>query len=54
MPNVRKIFQMAIKYINILQSKALKNLPKLGCVENKPSGNPARQLNFTNLFDFSL
>jgi hypothetical protein len=25
-----KIFQMAIKYINIFQSSALKNLPKLG------------------------
>jgi hypothetical protein len=25
-----KIFQMAIKYINIFQSKALQNLPKLG------------------------
>jgi hypothetical protein len=31
---------MAIKCINILQSKALQNLPKLGfCLENKPSGN---------------
>jgi hypothetical protein len=29
-PNVRKIFQMAIKYINIFQFKALQNLPKLG------------------------
>jgi hypothetical protein len=28
-PNVRKIFQMAIKYISIFQSKALQNLPKL-------------------------
>jgi hypothetical protein len=28
-PNVLKIFQMAIKYINIFLSKALKNLPKL-------------------------
>jgi hypothetical protein len=29
-PNEHKIFQMAIKYINIFQSKALENLPKLG------------------------
>jgi hypothetical protein len=36
---------MAIKYINLFQSKALKNLPKLGffCFKNKkPSGNPAQ------------
>jgi hypothetical protein len=34
---------MAIKYINIFQSKALKLFPKLGfCFENKPSGNPVR------------
>jgi hypothetical protein len=33
---------MAIKYFHIFQSKALKNLPKLGFLfENKPSGNPA-------------
>jgi hypothetical protein len=29
-PNVLKIFLMAIKYFNIFQSKALKNLPKVG------------------------
>jgi hypothetical protein len=29
-PNIRKIFQMALKYINIFPSKALQNLPKLG------------------------
>jgi peptidyl-tRNA hydrolase len=29
-PNVCKIFQMAIKYINIFKSMALQNLPKLG------------------------
>jgi hypothetical protein len=28
-PNVCKLFQMSIKYINIFQSKALQNLPKL-------------------------
>jgi hypothetical protein len=28
-PNVRKILTMAIKYVNIFQSKALPNLPKL-------------------------
>jgi hypothetical protein len=34
---------MAIKYINIFQSKALQNLPKMGFYwfENKLSGNPA-------------
>jgi hypothetical protein len=33
---------MAIKYINIFQSNALQNLPKLVFFwfENKPSGNP--------------
>jgi hypothetical protein len=45
MPNVSKIFEMAIKYINIFQSKALENLPKLGFwFKNKPSGNPASSL----------
>jgi hypothetical protein len=29
-PNGHEIFQMAIKYINIFQSKALQNLPKFG------------------------
>jgi hypothetical protein len=29
-PNVLKILEMVIKYINIFQSKALQNLPKLG------------------------
>jgi hypothetical protein len=29
-PNVYKILQIAIEYINIFQSKALLNLPKLG------------------------
>jgi hypothetical protein len=29
-PNVRKIFQIATKYINIFQSKALQNCPKFG------------------------
>jgi hypothetical protein len=29
-PNVHKILQMAIKYINIFQSKVLQNFPKLG------------------------
>jgi hypothetical protein len=29
-PNLHKIFQMAIKYINIFLSKALQNVPKLG------------------------
>jgi hypothetical protein len=41
-PNARQIFKMAIKYMDILQSKALQNLPRLGFwLENKPSGNPA-------------
>jgi hypothetical protein len=30
LPNGRKIFQMVIKYNNILHSKALQNLPKCG------------------------
>jgi hypothetical protein len=39
--NLHKIFQIAIKYINIFLSKALQNLPKLEfMVEKKPSGNP--------------
>jgi hypothetical protein len=29
-PKVCKIFQMAIKYINIFKSTALQNFPKLG------------------------
>jgi hypothetical protein len=29
-PNLHKIFQIAIKYVNIFQSKALQNLPKIG------------------------
>jgi hypothetical protein len=29
-PNVRQIFPMALKFINIFQSEALQNLPKLG------------------------
>jgi hypothetical protein len=41
-PNVCKIVQMALKYLNMFQSKALQNLPKLEFLfENKPSGNPA-------------
>jgi hypothetical protein len=32
---------MVIKYIKIIHSKALKNIPKLGVwYENIPSGNP--------------
>jgi hypothetical protein len=42
-PNVCKIFQMALIYSNIFQSRALQNLPKLGfLVWKKPSGNPVR------------
>jgi hypothetical protein len=43
---------MAIKYINIVQSKDLQNLPKLGFLfENKPSGNPGanKEVNFFRL-----
>jgi hypothetical protein len=29
-PNGHKIYYMAIKYINIFQSKALQNLPEFG------------------------
>jgi hypothetical protein len=40
--SVCKIFQMTVNHIHCFQSKALKNLPKLGFwFENKPSGNPA-------------
>jgi hypothetical protein len=34
-PNGRKTFQKAIKYINIFQSQALQNLPKLGFLVSK-------------------
>jgi hypothetical protein len=36
------MFQMAVKYINIFQSKALQYLPKIFIFwfENKPSGIP--------------
>jgi hypothetical protein len=46
---------MAIKYIIIFQSKALRNLPKLrfSVFEKKPSGNPAyvctEYINWSNL-----
>jgi hypothetical protein len=41
-PNGRKIFQIFIKYNNILHSKASKIYLNLGFwFENKPSGNPA-------------
>jgi L-amino acid N-acyltransferase YncA len=40
-PNIRKIFQMTIKYTNIFQSKALQKLPNWDFwFKNKPSGNP--------------
>jgi hypothetical protein len=40
-----KIFQMAIKYINIFHTKALKNYPNRDFwFENKPSGNPATEM----------
>jgi hypothetical protein len=42
-PNGRKLYQMAVKYINIYQSKALQNLPIFLGFENKPSGNPGRR-----------
>jgi hypothetical protein len=41
MANVRKIYQMEIKYTNIFHCKALQNSPKSGFwLENIPSGNP--------------
>jgi hypothetical protein len=41
-PNILKVFQMALKYINIYQSEALKFFPNWDFwFENKPSGNPA-------------
>jgi hypothetical protein len=40
-PNVQRIFQMDMKCINIFQSKAFQNWPKLEFwFENKPTGNP--------------
>jgi hypothetical protein len=30
LPNSRKIFQMAVKYSNIIHTEALQNIPKLG------------------------
>jgi hypothetical protein len=40
-PDVLKIFQTAIKHINIFQPKALQHLTKSGFLfENKPSGSP--------------
>jgi hypothetical protein len=48
---LHKIFQMAIKYISIFQSKTLQNLPKLGFwFENKPSGNPGADQTRTNMY----
>jgi hypothetical protein len=44
-PNIRKIFQMAIHYINLFQtisSQGTQNFTQVGIIwfENKPSGNP--------------
>jgi hypothetical protein len=51
MPNSRKIFQMIIKYNNILHSKALQILPKLVIwFENKPSGNPGLNKSYERRF----
>jgi hypothetical protein len=45
----RKIFQMAIKYSIVFESKDLQNLPKWDFwFENKPSGNPGWQPWFGN------
>jgi hypothetical protein len=44
-PNVFEILQMAIKYSNTIQSKALQNIPQWGFFGMKiptPSGNPGR------------
>jgi hypothetical protein len=42
--NDHKIFQMAIKYINIFHSKASKIYPNWDfCNENIPSGNPVSE-----------
>jgi hypothetical protein len=49
MPNGHKISQIIIKY-DILHSKAIQNLPKLGFwFENKPSYNPVSQPKSSNL-----
>jgi hypothetical protein len=34
------------KYINIFQSEAVENLPKLGFFESNPSGNPVLDVFF--------
>jgi hypothetical protein len=31
-PNIRNLYQMAVKFTNIIHSKALQNIPKLGCL----------------------
>jgi hypothetical protein len=48
-PNVRKIFQMAMKYINIFPSKVLQNLPKLVFLQ---SGNPVHKQRFAGEYKF--
>jgi hypothetical protein len=46
-PNVHKILQMALNISAFSNLKALQNLPKNWVwFENKPSGNPALDLNF--------
>jgi hypothetical protein len=50
-PNVHKIFQMAVKYINIFQSEDLDFFPNWDFwFENKPSGNPVAHLFSCSLF----
>jgi hypothetical protein len=54
-PNVRKIFQMEIKYFNIFHSKVRQIYPNWDFwFENKPSGNPGHGLNYHSLLPFSI
>jgi hypothetical protein len=52
----RKIFQTAIKYTNIFQSKVLQNLPKFQIFrfENASSGNPGMEINLIFLFRLTV
>jgi hypothetical protein len=51
-PNVDKIFQIAIKYINIFQSLPYEIFPNWEFwFENKPSGNPALEFVKTYFFE---
>jgi hypothetical protein len=49
-PNIHKIFQMALKYINIFQSEAHQIFPNWDFwFENEPSGNPGVHPTFAKI-----